>query len=405
MLRVFIVDPPASDRADAWVRYGRDGRVVGRGRDVPGRWPVEPHTEIVLAARHVRLVALDLPPMPRDRLTQAARYALEDQLASAPDESSIAVQRANGTVLAAIASRALIRALVNGGRIARVIPESALAPIGDGWTWYASAAGDGFVRRDDGSTFAVGSIAGPAPSASGLPPELAVALAQAQRAGHAPAMVDVALPADAANLAQWSRDTGVRFRGAPAWTWEQADAASFAAAPDFVERNRAAEGASERSSVLQGFRSAFILLGIALVIHFGALFGQWAWLQFAEWRLSRALIAQASSTGVAEAASASAAFSAISRRHDAALHRAGKPTTSDALPLLARAAPSIATLPPGTVKSMLYANDAWTLELATIGADTLSGVTQALDRAGVAAVSAAAAGGTRMRLTLDASAR
>jgi len=54
---------------------------------------------------------------------------------------------------------------------------------------------------------------------------------------------------------------------------------------------------------------------------------------------------------------------------------------------------------------MHYANDAWTLELANVGPDRISGVTQALDRAGVAAISAAAAGGTRMRLTLDPSAR
>ena len=83
--------------------------------------------------------------------------------------------------------------------------------------------------------------------------------------------------------------------------------------------------AAQRSSALPAFRSAFILIALASVIHFGALFGQWAWLQFAEWRLSHALIAQASSAGIAEAATASAAFLAISRRHDAALHRAPHP--------------------------------------------------------------------------------
>ncbi|MGE5737669.1 MAG: hypothetical protein ACM34F_02175, partial [Betaproteobacteria bacterium] len=116
MLRVFLVGPPASDRADPWVRFGGDGRVVARGRDSASRWPADAQTEIVLAARHVRLVALDLPPMPRNRLPQAARFAVETQLASAPDESSVAVQRANGTVLAAIASRALIDAVVDGTR-------------------------------------------------------------------------------------------------------------------------------------------------------------------------------------------------------------------------------------------------------------------------------------------------
>ena len=405
MLRVFLVDPPATDRADAWVRYGGDGRVVANGRDVPSRWPADAQTEIVLAARHVRLVALDLPPMPRNRLPQAARYALEDQLASAPDDSSVAVQRTNGTVLAAIASRTLIHDVVEGRRGARVIAESALAPFGHGWTWYASAAGDGFVRRDDGSTFPVAAVERGARDAIDLPSELVVALAQAERTGKAPAVISVALPVDAAHLGRWASETGVRFDAAPAWTWERANAAAFASAADFVERDSAAEGASPPTSPLRRFRPALVLTALALVIHFGALLGQLAWLQFSQWRVSRALIAQAASAGISDSATASAAYAAIMRRYDAALHRAGKSAASDALPLLARAAPPIAALPPGSVKSMHYANDAWTLELANVGAERISGVTQALDRAGVAAVSAGAAGGTRMRLTLDASAR
>jgi hypothetical protein len=405
MLRVFLVGPPASDRADPWVRFDGDGRVVARGRDSASRWPADAQTEIVLAARHVRLVALDLPPMPRNRLPQAARFAVETQLASAPDESSVAVQRANGTVLAAIASRALIDAVVEGTRVTRVIPESALAPIGDGWAWYASAAGDGFVRRHDGSTFPVAAVERAAPGNSDLPPELVVAIGQAQRTDQAPASINVAFPIDTAYLARWSGETGVRFDGAPAWTWEHAGAAAFASVPDFIERDGAVESASQRSSVLQRFRPAFVLMALALVVHFGALFGQLAWLQFSAWRVSRALISQSASAGISVAATPGAAFAAITRRYDAALRQAGKPTASDALPLLARAAPSIASLPNGSLKSMHYANDAWTLELANVGPDRISGVTQALDHAGVAAVSATAAGGTRMRLTLDASAR
>ena len=403
MLRVFLPDPPVSDRADPWVRFGSDGRVVARGRDLPARWPVDPQTEAVLAARHVRFVALLLPSMSSNRLAQAARYALEDQLASAPDDASVAVQRTNGTVLAAVASRRLGRAISEQARIARVIPESALAPFGDGWTWYASATGDGFVRRDDGSAFAVGTLG--AGESLSLPPELAVAMAQAQRAGNAPVSINVALPVDAAHLARWSSETGVRFIGIPAWTWEQADAAAYAQAPDLLERDSAADGSAQRSSDLQRFRPALVLATLALAVHVGALLGQWGWFQFAAWRVSRAVIAQAASVGISETGSASAAFSAIARRYDAALHRAGKPAESDAVPLLARAAPSIATLPSGALKSMHYASEAWTLELASVAPEALSDVTRALDRAGVTAVSAAASGGARMRLTLEAGAR
>ena len=38
-----------------------------------------------------RLVTLELPPLPPARTEAAARYALEDQLADAPDDSHVAL--------------------------------------------------------------------------------------------------------------------------------------------------------------------------------------------------------------------------------------------------------------------------------------------------------------------------
>ena len=75
------------------------------------------------------------------------------------------------------------------------------------------------------------------------------------------------------------------------------------------------------------------------------------------------------------------------------------------MPLLARAAPVIATLPAGALKSATYANNAWTLEFANVDAQSVSRVARALARAGIDAVSAPTASGTRMRLALGASAQ
>ena len=47
---------------------------------MPARWPSDANVEIVLAAAHARLAALQLPPMPHNRLRDAARFALEDQI-------------------------------------------------------------------------------------------------------------------------------------------------------------------------------------------------------------------------------------------------------------------------------------------------------------------------------------
>lgn len=401
MLRVFLSAPPSPGRADSWVRYTADGRAVAQGRDVPDRWPGDASVEVVLAAGQVRLAALDLPPMPRNRLQQAAQYALEDQVATAADESVIAVAPSVGRVVAAIASAGLIRAIATQVRpVSRIIPESALAPHADGWTWCASAADGGFVRRDDGSAFGVGNVTG-----GELPGELRAALAQARRAGVAPSIVHAAVPADAAQLAQWSQAADTPFVAASAWRWERADAETFAAAPDFLAGDAAAHAARADSWVAHAFRPALLLATLALAIHVGGLLLQWSWLNFEDWRLSRALVAQAAAAGLPSAATPAAAAAAIARRNAELRHRTAKSTSGDALPLLARAAPSIAQLPSGTLKSATYADDAWTIEFGKLDAERLSGVTRALGRAGVDAVSAPTAGGTRMRLTLDATAR
>ncbi|HET8585670.1 MAG TPA: type II secretion system protein GspL, partial [Casimicrobiaceae bacterium] len=201
MLRVFLSAPPRADRAEHWVRYDAEGRAIARGQSVPRQWPADAAVEVVLAAAQVRLIALALPPMPRERLRGAVRFALEDRIATPLDESSIAIAEArNGGCVVAVASEALIRAIAGlDRRIARIVPESALAPLADGWTWCLSNAGDGFVRRADASAFAVQGV-----DADGsLPPELAAALAQA-RTRTLPPHVHVAFRGDASTLAAWS---------------------------------------------------------------------------------------------------------------------------------------------------------------------------------------------------------
>src|SRR6185437_10580623 len=136
MLRVFLAAPPSADRAEPWVRYGSDRRAVARGRDIHARWPSDASVEVVVAAALTRVVALALPPMPRNRLPAAVRYALEDQMATSADDAAIAVTTAEDGVIAAIATRESIEAIrTSVARVARIVPESALAPRSDGWTW------------------------------------------------------------------------------------------------------------------------------------------------------------------------------------------------------------------------------------------------------------------------------
>ncbi|HSN34539.1 MAG TPA: type II secretion system protein GspL [Ideonella sp.] len=404
ILRVLLDGLPGHDRPLAWVRLDDGGHVLERGSALPGQWPAAARVEAVLAANAVRLVALALPPMPAVRLRAAAAYAIEDQLATPIHESVVATgrQRDDGRVLAAVASAATVAATtaVFPG-LARLLPESALAPVHDGWTWCASAAGGTFIRRGDGSTLAVGDV-----SATGeLPAELAIALAQAQRGGQAPQRVHVAFAQDAAALARWSKAAGVAFVAAPPFRWDEAAAEAFVDAPDLLARETPAPASAATSRALRAFRLPLAIAAIALVVHVLALFVQWSWLSVERWRTSQALVDVAAQAGLAGAATPVQALAAIAQRHAGLLHRAAKDAPGDALPLLARAAPLIATLAPGTLKSATFSGDAWTLEFASTRPETLAGVARGLAAAGVDALVAPVASGARMRLTLDPAAR
>ena len=404
MLRVFLTAPPHEERADRWVRYDSEGRAIGRGDDVPSHWPDDSPIDVVLAAGQARLIALALPPMPHERVRGAARYALEDQIAATADDVSIAVTDVrDGRCLAAVASTALIRTISTQAlRVARIVPESALAPKHDGWTWHVSGAGDGFVRRADGSAFTVSTLAS---DDGALPGEIAAALGQARRADVAPSIVHVAFPAEPSRLTQWSQTVGVRFVAAPAWHWEHASAVALDGAPDFLrDAARAAPGTS-RSSTLRAFRPAAILAGLAAGIYLAGLVLESSWLGIENWRLSHALVAEATAAQLPDASTAPTAMAAIARQNATLRHRAWQAAPADALPLLARAAPSLATLPPGTLRAARYAGDAWTLELGKLDPPAVSRISRALADAGVDALAAPTPAGTRMRLSLAPTAR
>jgi hypothetical protein len=398
-LRVLFAAPPSQSRPAPWALFDNAGRCVQRGNDVPDQWPRSERREAILAADRVRIVALKVPPMPPARLAGAAAFALEDQLATTGDASVIAVsaQRSDGTVLACVAARDAISAAVAWeARFDRVIAEPALAPIHPGWTWYASGAQGGFVRRSDGSAFAVG--AKPAPSE--LPPELVSALTQAAHAGGSPRVVGVAHAHDDATLARWTRELGIPFARVTPWRWDSATPETFAAAPDMRVGEFADTSRAQPTRIAKLFRPALMLAALALLLQIGATVIEWAWLKFDVWRTARSITALAREADLPDTSSADAAARAIARWHADMRHRVGQAAPSDALPLLARAAPALASLPANFVKSATYSAGAWTIELAPIDVAALSSVDRALTGAGVTALQAKTGGGYRMRLFL-----
>jgi len=396
VLRVLLSAPPAANRAEAWARSDDGGRVVERGVDTPDRWPAASRREAVLAAGLVRVIALALPPMSPARLASAAAYALEDRLAATGAAAAIGVSapRADGSVLAAVTAQATLDAVAaHATRFARIVAEPALAPVSSGWTWCASGASGGFVRTADGSAFAVGA----APAGGVLPPELVAALAQAPRGGGAPASVVVTQPCTDALLAQWRASTGVAFERGEPWRWDDAPESAYAAAPDLLRAPEIA--APARGAALRLWKPAAAIALAAVALHVVATIAQWSWLRIDAWRSGERIVALAQGAGVADAATPDAALRALARRDAELRHRAGLAAASDAVPLLARAAPALATLPAAAVKSATFADGAWTFELATLDDAARAALDRRMQDNGLTALQARTAAGARMRVT------
>jgi len=389
-LRVLLDAAPAAGRAEAWALFDDDERVVHSGRGVPDAWPAAQRREAVLAAACVRIVGLHLPPLTPDRVSAAAAFALEDQLAGPADEQHIAVssQRAGGTVEAIVANRSLVARLAD--EFDRILAEPALAPLPPPhrWRWYASEAGGGFVRKPDGASFATGAL-------DCVPAELALALDHAARAGNGPAGVEMAFAPDASLRADFARHAGTSFATTPPWRWETSGSAAFAAATDVRQGEFARAAPSTARGSTRWFRRAAIVATLAVGLHVTATIGEWISLRVDAWRVRSALGDVARDAGVTGSEDPAAA---IARRYAEARHRAGLAAPADALPLLARAAPALAALPTGTLKSAIYAEGRWTFDLSTLDPGAAERLERQLTGAGLSTLAANIPSGARLRV-------
>jgi type II secretion system protein L len=397
-LRVRLAAPPSSSRADPWALYDGTGKCVRTGIDPPSEWPAADDLEFVLAASQLRIAIVTLPPVPTARVAGAATFALEDQLAgpAASHHLAFSSQAPDGRVRVAIVARSLIAALAAAHtEPARIIAEPDLAPSLSMWRWCATEERDGgFVRRPDGSAFPVDP-----PSAEGaIPVELGLALAEARRAGETTPEVRVDAPYSEQHFGEWSRETGASFAlGAP-WRWQDAPASVFVNAIDLAPSDVPTSKAS-RPSVKRFFAPALGLVGVAVVLQLVGTLGEWAWLRIEAWREGREWTSLALTAGVPGEAAATpdSARAALGQRYAELRHARGLAAPTDALPLLARAAPVLAALPPGSVKSAVFSDGHWTLELARADASIVSNLDASMRAAGLPALVVVTPAGARVR--------
>jgi type II secretion system protein L len=415
-LRVFIELPPDPARQMEWALFDDANRLVRGGRAPVAGWPTADIREAVLAATHGRLATVKLPPLPPPRVQSAASFALEEQLAGAPEDSHVAPgrQSADGSLRVAIVSAAWMRAFQSASkhsaiRWQRVLLESDLArPPSGGWCWCAeSLEHAGFVRTDDGSSLSVG------PSRAGaLPEELALALAGS---GRRPRLVRVDIAdVDGALIERARTQTGIEFTAGVPWHWSGADDAAFATAIDLQVGAFDTASATPRMDIARLFRPALWIVGAALAIHLLAGVGDWLSLQWQLRAIDRELstlaqVAVGDSVANASGNAASVPASAITRRHAELRHRAGRAADNDLLPLLARAAPAMSTLPGGAIRSLRYADGHVVFELQKLDPPRTTLLQRELQRQGLVAIAVpianagadGAANGVRLRIGLD----
>ncbi|MDR2017149.1 MAG: hypothetical protein LBP90_06060 [Burkholderiales bacterium] len=405
VLRIFFDSSPAASsiRAFGWALFDERGGCIREGRDTAEHWPRGAKREAVLAADLAPLLAFKLPPLSASRLDGAIRLQLEDRLATPLSAQRITIgpQQRDGWVRVTLVEQTLLETLRQLG-IARAFSETELIDAAaDTWHWCVSQSGHGFVRRDrnnGGSAFALD-----LPSANHeMPPELALALA-AEATPPKTLRIHAALSAE--TLSSLKQTNTCRLVVEPPWRWTQAEPALFDQATELLPSIESKASSASRASVLRasntGWRTAAMLVGVALTLHIAATTVAWSSAWWQRWQISRGWQALAAEAGLSEKTTAAAIATQWSRAYAETRHRAGLPAPDDALPLLARAAPSLQALSPGTLRNAVYADRAWTFECTPLDAASQKTLETNLHRAGLQTMSGSTATGYRLRIQLQ----
>ncbi|MDR2711012.1 MAG: hypothetical protein LBB65_06790 [Burkholderiales bacterium] len=408
-LRIFFDAPPATSRAFAWGLFDERGICFREGRDSAEQWPRgnknEDQREAVLAADLAPLLAFKLPPLSASRLDSAIRLQLEDRLATPLSAQRIVIgpQQRDGWVQVLLVEQTLLEALRKLG-ITRALSEAELiAADADAWHWCVSSDGRGFVRRDrnsGGSAFALDLSPDANPKA--LPAELTLALS-AETAPPKTLRIHASLPTE--TLSVWQQaNPACRLIVDPPWLWTKVEPPLFTQAAELLPQTESAASPSSRASG-KGWRIAASLVGIALALHIIATAVVWSSSLWQRWQISRGWQALASEANLPEKSDTSMIPAQWSRAYANARHRAGLAAPDDALPLLARAAPSLQTLPPGTLRNTVYSDRAWTFEYTPLDATAQKTLETGLHRIGLQATSGSTASGYKVRVQTQENAR
>ena len=400
LLKLFpITGTPGGDWA--WVLTENDRKLAegtGKLSEVPGH---AARVQLILPANRVLLTRAQLPAKSRQLTGTVLAFAVEEQLATEPEASSVmpmgscdgaeVVAVTDGTVLSEY--RKILESA--GINTYEILCETLLLPLKNGICCLYWVGREGCVRsaRLEGFATDTGNRATP-------PLSLQLRLNEARTQGEFPAEITVhpAAPDVIPDLEQWQQRLGLPVRAAETWSWRTPQAVP---APVLLEtRRRWAPGVA----VLRRLRPAASVAAAALALHLAAISVHCLWLNH-EQRSLRADMESRFRAAFPDAVAVVDPALQMRRKLAEVRHAAGLPDNSDFLPLLDRAAPLISALPAGSLRNMTYGSGRMTMELHALDAAGVEQFVGALQRAGftVERSGTAVASGALTRIIISAS--
>jgi hypothetical protein len=322
------------------------------------------------------------------RLEGAVKLALEDRLVTPVSSLTVVNTPQTGGVLVRWADTTLLKNLATAG-FTRAFSEADLCDLTpDSWSVCVADDGDGFLRRDDGSTLACH-----IPPNAAMPAVLTLAIKQAEKP---PTSLRLQLPGAAAVALDWQTAfADIALKPDHAWRWQNASLTAFAQAVNLMP-------APAKPKFSFAHKSRWVLaakiLAAALFLHIGATTIAWGTTVFERWQVQRGWSALAKTAGIPTASSIAQTEKALSRAYAKLAHKAGHDAPTDAMPLLAQMAPALETLPKSAVKRLTYMDGAWTLECQTLPTNQAKSLETAFKRAGFSTFGGANAGGYKLRV-------
>ena len=375
-IRCSLFEPPQECQ---WALIGEDRQSVpGEGRlaELPRN---AERVQLVIPAAEVVITRTHLPPAAKRRAGALLAYAVEEETLGQPEANQVSWLGTVGDtdVLAVWDRQGLKRWLdaLNGIGIDKfeVHWETLLLPwVAGDWS-LAWNGREGFVRSSEfeGTATDCGDQESP-------PMSLRLMLDEAQTRVALPGSIALytTVPDCAPNLEAWERNLGIPLRLAGHWDWRTAPPEAGVSLMQEHRRWRAIPG------LLARLRPAAWIVGGALAIHALALIVNWTLLATEQGELKRKMEARFRAA-VPDAVAVVDPVLQMRRKLAEVRHAAGRPDSSDFLPMIEKVSAGVREMPAGNLRIVSFESGRMTLELAAIDEAAVRRVVSRLVQSGL----------------------